>query len=89
MATRILRQVKFNRLLGGHESLIPLRDLLLLLDVPTFPDTFLLLDIMTCDLCKAIESSARLNAENVQFLMLQLLRRLLYLHHASVLHRDL
>nr|AYM94356.1 mitogen-activated protein kinase 1 [Bangia atropurpurea] len=89
MATRILREVKFNRLLRGHENMVQLRDLLLPSDVRTFQDTFLVFDIMPCDLSKVINSSAQLNSDNIKFLMFQLLRGLLYLHRANVLHRDL
>lgn len=89
MATRILREVKFNRMLRGHENLVQLRDLLLPSDVRTFQDTFLVFDVMPCDLSKVINSKARLNSDNIKFLMFQLLRGLLYLHRANVLHRDL
>jgi len=89
MAVRILREVKFNRLLRGHENLVQLRDLLLPSDVRTFQDTFLVFDVMPCDLSKVINSQARLNSDNIKFLMFQLLRGLLYLHRADVLHRDL
>lgn len=89
MATRILREIKFNRLLRGHENLVQLRDMLVPANKSTFNDTFLVLELMPCDLARVIASTAELTPANVKFLMFQLLRGLRYLHAAGVLHRDL
>lgn len=89
MATRILREIKFNRLLRGHENLVQLRDMLVPANKATFNDTFLVLELMPCDLARVIASTAELTPANVKFLMFQLLRGLRYLHAAGVLHRDL
>lgn len=89
MATRILREIKFNRLLRGHDNLVQLRNVLLPADVCTFHDTFLVFDRMPCDLARVIKSRKPIGSDSIKFLMFQLLRGLLYFHRAGVLHRDI
>lgn len=89
MATRILRELKFLRLLRGHENVIEVKDILVPSDRDRFNDTFVVFELMPCDLYRVIHSTAPLNAANVKFLMFQLLRGIQYLHRAGVLHRDL
>ena len=89
MATRILRELKFLRLLRGHENVIEVKDILVPSNKDKFNDTFVVFELMPCDLSRVILSSAPLNAANVKYLMFQLLRGIRYLHMAGVLHRDL
>lgn len=89
MATRILREIKFNRLLRGHDNLVSLRDVVLPADVRTFHDTYLVFDRMPCDLSRVIQSRKPIGSDNIKFLMFQLLRGLHYFHRAGVLHRDI
>lgn len=89
MATRILRELKFLRLLRGHDNVVDIKDILVPSDRDRFNDTFVVFELMPCDLSRVISSSAPLNAANVKYLMFQLLRGVRYLHTAGVLHRDL
>ncbi|KAI0562025.1 Mitogen-activated protein kinase 14-2 MPK14-2 [Gracilaria domingensis] len=89
MATRILRELKFLRLLRGHDNVIEIKDILVPSDRDRFNDTFVVFELMPCDLSRVIMSSAPLNAANIKYLMFQLLRGIQYLHAAGVLHRDL
>ena len=89
MATRILRELKFLRLLRGHDNVIEVKDILVPSNRDRFNDTFVVFELMPCDLSRVITSSAPLNAANVKYLMFQLLRGIQYLHTAGVLHRDL
>lgn len=89
MATRILRELKFLRLLSGHDNIITVKDILVPSDSDRFNDTFVVFELMPCDLSRVINSQTPLDAENVKYLMFQLLCGINYLHSAGVLHRDL
>lgn len=89
MATRILRELKFLRLLRGHDNVIEIKDILVPSDRDRFNDTFVVFELMPCDLSRVISSAAPLNAVNIKYLMFQLLRGIRYLHAAGVLHRDI
>lgn len=89
MATRILRELKFLRLLSGHDNVIEIKDILVPSDRDRFNDTFVVFELMPCDLFRVINSPSPLNHANIKFLMFQLLRGIYYLHAAGVLHRDL
>lgn len=89
MATRILRELKFLRLLRGHENVIEIKDILVPADRDRFNDTFVVFELMPCDLSRVILSETPLTPANVKYLMFQLLRGIMYLHDAGVLHRDL
>lgn len=89
MAVRILRELKFLRLLRGHDNIIQIKDILIPADRDKFNDTFVVFQLMPCDLQRVISSAAPLNDANIKYLMFQLLCGITYLHASGVLHRDL
>merc|ERR1719469_170157 len=58
-------------------------------DSPDFDDIYMVLDLMESDLYKVISSKQTLNEEHHQYFAYQILRGLVYLHSADVIHRDL
>mmetsp|Transcript_576 Transcript_576/g.1145 ORF Transcript_576/g.1145 Transcript_576/m.1145 type:complete len:426 (-) Transcript_576:289-1566(-) len=87
MAVRILRELKFLRLLSGHENIIGVLDVL----VPSrrkFDDTFVVLEHMPADLRRLMKKTT-LSEDHIKYFAFQILRGVAYLHAAKVFHRDL
>ncbi|KAJ8906996.1 hypothetical protein NDN08_003479 [Rhodosorus marinus] len=89
MAVRILRELKFLRLLNKHENIIKVLDVLIPGDRDKFNDTFVVFELMPTDLSRLLRSRTVLNAEHIKYFMFQLLRGLHFLHSSRVFHRDL
>ncbi|CAN8070086.1 unnamed protein product [Agarophyton chilense] len=90
MATRILRELKFLRLLSKHENIIQVKDVLLPGQLDKFNDTFVVFELMPTDLNRLLRSnSATLKPEHIKYFMFQLLRGINFMHTARVFHRDL
>lgn len=89
MATRVLRELKFLRLLSRHENIIQIKDVLLPGDIDKFNDTFVVFELMPTDLSRLLRSSTDLKPEHVKYFMFQLLRGIHFMHEARVFHRDL
>lgn len=89
MATRILRELKFLRMLSKHENIIQVRDVLLPGRLDKFNDTFVVFELMPTDLARLLRSNTLLKPEHVKYFMFQLLRGLNFMHTARVFHRDL
>lgn len=88
MATRILRELKFLRLLR-HENIIQVKDVLLPGELHKFNDTFVVFELMPTDLSRLLRSNTVLKPEHVKYFMFQLLRGINFMHSAKVFHRDL
>lgn len=54
-----------------------------------FDDVYIATELMDTDLGQIIKSSQPLSDEHVQYFIYQILRGLLYIHSANVVHRDL
>lgn len=89
MATRVLRELKFLRLLSRHENIIQVKDVLLPGDVDKFNDTFVVFELMPTDLSRLLRSETELKPAHVKYFMFQLLRGIHFMHEARVFHRDL
>jgi len=84
---RILREVRLLAALR-HDNLLQLLDLLPV-PSPDFDDVYIVMPYMQRDLHKLIYSSTPLSESHCQAFTCQILRGLMYLHSAGVVHRDL
>lgn len=89
MATRILRELKFLRLLNVHENIVSVTDVLIPSQLDQFNDVFVVMELMPTDLGRLLRSKTVLQERHVKFFMFQLLRAVNFLHAAHVFHRDL
>ncbi len=88
-AVRILRELKFLRLLSQHENIIRTRDVLLPGQLDRFNDAFVVFELMPTDLEHVLRSKNVLRPDHVKYFMWQLLRGVHFMHASRVLHRDL
>ncbi|CDF39700.1 Mitogen-activated protein kinase 14-1, MPK14-1 [Chondrus crispus] len=88
-ATRTLRELKFLRLLKGHDNIITIKDVLLPSDRNLFDDVFVVLELMPTDLTRVLRSKIELSNEHIRWLVFQLIRGIYYIHTSRVFHRDL
>lgn len=89
MATRILRELKFLRLLHMHENIISVKDVLIPGERDKFNDVFVVFELMPTDLGRLLRSRTILTEKHIKYFMFQLLRGVNFLHGARVFHRDL
>ena len=88
-AVRILRELKFLRLLSRHENIIRTRDVLLPGQLDRFNDAFVVFELMPTDLEHVLRSKNLLRPDHVKYFMWQILRGVHFMHSSQVLHRDL
>lgn len=84
---RCLREIKLLQLLD-HDAVIAFLDVLPPAS-PYFEEVSLVTEIMDADLHTVICSEQPLSSDHVQFFIYHILRALLYMHSANVVHRDL
>jgi serine/threonine protein kinase len=89
-AKRIMREIKLLMLLGDHENVIGLTDIMVAPALTQdFRDVYIVCELMECDLDRIVSSSQPLTDAHAQYFVYQIIRGLLYIHSANVLHRDL
>jgi mitogen-activated protein kinase 1/3 len=89
VSIRILRELKFLRLLRGHDNIVEIKDILVPDLQNDFQDVFVVFELMPTDLNHILRAKTPLSALHIQYFMYQLLRGLYFLHSAGVFHRDL
>ncbi|XP_051122228.1 mitogen-activated protein kinase 17-like isoform X2 [Andrographis paniculata] len=87
-ATRILREIKFLRLLR-HPDIVEIKHIMLPPCRREFKDIYVVFELMETDLHNVIKTNDDLTPGHHQFFLYQLLRALKYIHSANVFHRDL
>lgn len=89
VSVRLLRELKFLRLLRAHANVVELQGLLLPSSVRDFDDVFLVFELMPTDLEHLLKSKSKLSPDHILWFMFQLLNGIHFLHSAGVFHRDL
>ncbi|CAN8061474.1 unnamed protein product [Agarophyton chilense] len=89
VSVRILRELKFLRLLRGHENIVEIKDILMPTSAKEFDDVFVVLELMPTDLNHVLRHKTELSPLHIQYFMFQLMRGLYFLHSSGVFHRDL
>lgn len=89
VSVRVLRELKFLRLLRGHENIVEIKDILMPDLSKNFDDVFVVFELMPTDLAHVLRSKTELSNLHIQYFMYQLLRGIYFLHSAGVFHRDL
>ena len=89
VSIRLLREIKFLRLLRGHENIVEMQGILLPSSTREFNDVFLLFELMPTDLNHLLRGADRLSDLHIQYFAYQILRGLAFMHGSGVFHRDL
>ena len=85
---RTLREIRLMRLLV-HENLLGIKTISHPANSTSFDDLYIVSELMETDLSSVIKSPQELSEAHVQFFLYQILRGVLFLHSANVIHRDL
>lgn len=86
---RILRELRLLRLLGQHQCIIGVRDVLLPRSPLTFDDIYIVFDLFDTDLNQMIRSKTVYDISHRRWIMYQILHGMQHVHAAGVFHRDL
>lgn len=89
VSVRILRELKFLRLLRSHQNIVEIKDILMPGSTRDFNDVFVVFELMPTDLNHVLRSKTELSELHIKYFMYQLLRGLYFMHTAGVFHRDL
>ena len=89
VARRTLREIKLLKHFQGHPNIISIFDIFKTDSSTHFDELYITQELMDTDMCHIIQSKHPITEEHVKKFLYQLLRGLLALHSADVLHRDL
>lgn len=78
-ATRILREIKFLRMLG-HPNIVQIKNIILPHSRKKFNDIYVVFELMESDLYEVLRTNDDLTPEHHRVFMYQLLRALKYIH---------
>ncbi|CCW61755.1 unnamed protein product, partial [Phytomonas sp. EM1] len=88
VANRILREIKILNLLS-HPNIISIKDIFRPTDPTNFNDLYIVTELMEVDLKTVLKNSKQqLTLLQCQYIILELLFALQYIHSANILHRD-
>lgn len=87
-AKRIVREIKLLQFFD-HDDIITIVDIHKPEKRTGFEDIYFVTELMESDLHRVIYSGQKLGDEHIQYFMYQLLRGMLHMHSANVMHRDL
>ena len=87
-ARRILREMKLLRFLN-HENIVPLLNVQKPDNKLAFNDVYIITELMETDLHRVIYSRQELSDEHIQYFIYQILRGILFMHSAGIIHREL
>lgn len=87
-ARRIFREMKLLRYFN-HDNIIPLLDVQKPDSKTGYNDVYIITELMETDLHRVIYSRQELSDEHIQYFIYQILRGVLFMHSADVVHRDL
>jgi mitogen-activated protein kinase 1/3 len=87
-AKRILREIKILKFFE-HENIVKLVDIQKPDHMTDYKDVYIVTEKMEADLGRLIHSKQPLSDRHFSYFMYQLLRGLLYLHSAHIMHRDI
>jgi mitogen-activated protein kinase 1/3 len=87
-AKRIVREIKLLQFFN-HDDIINIIDIHKPEKKTGFEDIYFVTELMETDLHRVIYSGQKLSDEHIQYFLYQLLRGILHMHSANVMHRDL
>jgi serine/threonine protein kinase len=85
---RTLREVRVLRMLQ-HENIVKIYTIYMPGLKDSYEDIYLVSDLMESDLGSIIKSNPGFSEEHIQFFLYQILRAVLYIHSAKIIHCDI
>ena len=87
-ATRTLREIKLLKYFT-HENVLQITDILPVKSPEHLEDVYIATELMESDLAEVVAGGHVLEQDQLSYIFYQVLRGLLYIHSANVIHRDI